>query len=130
MKLTTLMKKLLVKYPLDNLIAAFLQAVEWDKFLLKVSNRCIGLAYHAKGKKKKREWMHQARLFHRAYDEINLTKKGRTIFKISRRDIYECKCKKRFRVDPTKELNVKFDLDTSALVVTCPYCGKNERTAI
>jgi hypothetical protein len=130
MKLSTVMKKLLAKHQLGDLVAAFLQVSSWDKLLLMLSNRCVGLAYHAKGKKKKHEWMAQARILHRAYDEITLEKKEKRIFKVSRRDIYECKCKKRFRVDAGKEQNVKYDLDKGILAVTCPHCGKSEEVKI
>lgn len=129
MKLSTVMKKLLVKHQLGDIVASFLQVVSWDKLLLMMSNRCVGLAYDAKGKKKKHEWMAQARILHRAYDEITLEKKGKKVFKVTRRDIYECpKCKNRFRVDSGKEQNVKYDLDKEILAVTCPGCGNSEVT--
>jgi len=104
MKLSTVMTKLLAKHSLGDLVSAFLQVSSWDKLLLMMSNRCVGLAYHAKGKRKKHEWMAQARILHRAYDEIVLEQKGKKAFKVSRRDIYECpKCKKRFYRLPREE---------------------------
>ncbi len=64
-----------------------------------------------------------ARLFHRARDELVLQTKP---FKITRRDIYECKCGKRFAVDPTRQLNAKFDSVLGVMVVSCPSCGVSD----
>jgi hypothetical protein len=57
-------------------------------------------------------------------DELKLSNKS--IFKISRREIYTCKCKKRFYVDPISEKNCKFEVNSGVVIVTCPSCGKQE----
>lgn len=67
-----------------------------------------------------------ARLVHRAMDELKLEKEKKTIFKIARRDIYTCKCNKRFYVDPLHDKNCAFDVNRGLVVVTCPACGKKE----
>jgi len=68
-----------------------------------------------------------SRIFHRAYDEINLEKTKKNVFKIARRDYYLCpKCSKKFKADPAKEENCKFELDRAMVIVKCPNCGHTE----
>lgn len=124
MKFRTALKKLLTKYTVNEVVGGLLDVQPWEQLLLTLSNQCIFRANSTKNKKKKRDCYRQARVFHRALDEITLEKKGKIIFKIARRDTYQCqKCKKQFRVDVGKEENAKFDLDKGIVMVTCPGCG-------
>jgi DNA-directed RNA polymerase subunit RPC12/RpoP len=123
-KTSRIVEKILKKYGEKTIVTGLLESLDWGELLLQLSNRCIFRASAERNKKKQREWYRQARIFHRALDEIKLEKKGKIKFKVVRKDIYECqKCKKRFKVDPAKEENAKFDLDKGMVVVTCPGCG-------
>lgn len=126
MKLKTVFKKLLAKYTISNLLDEFLKIITWDKLFQQLCNRCCHLSYHAKGKAKKREWMRQARIFHRALDEIKLDIKKKSCFKIKRQDICYCKCGKKFIVEASIEKNIKFNAEKGFMVISCPFCKKQE----
>ena len=120
------MKKLLVERPTQEIANAILDTVPWDKLMLALANVCCFNANQAKIKKQKKGWVARSRVLHRAMDEIYLQKSHGSPFKITRRDIYTCKCKKRFVVDPSTEKNIAWSLDQCEFVVTCPYCSKKE----
>lgn len=103
-----------------------LDQIELEKLLMIMCNECVFKSNSILNKKKKKAWYGVARLIHRAMDELKLEKEKKTIFKVSRRDIYTCKCKKRFYVDPLHDKNCAFDVDRGLVIVTCPHCGKKE----
>lgn len=121
-KVYRILRRLLKTHTPDTIVSDFIEQVPLEKFLLILSNRCVLKSNCEPSKKRKRSWYGLARMFYRAKDELQL-EEDKSIFKISRRDIYTCKCKKRFYVDPIVEKNCKFDMD-KGVVVTCPACGK------
>ncbi len=120
------LKKLLTQCKPQDFAQVMLECVSWERLMLIFSNVAYGKAQGFKKKSQKRGWMGRGRIFHRAMDEHILSKAKGNVFKIGRRDIYECKCKKRFTVDAVAEKNIKWDLDQCEYVVTCPFCGKQE----
>lgn len=127
MKLDRRIKKLIDANGAGSVISCVLGNTTLDKLLLEFSNQCIFKAGAEKVKKRKRSWYGMARIFHRAYDEINLEKQKKSVFKIVRRDYYLCpKCNKKFKVDYAREENCKFELDRGVIVVKCPNCGHSE----
>ena len=127
MKLDNRIKKLIDEHNLSVVMGSLLKVADLEKLILIFSNQCIFKANSDKSKKRRKNWYKLARTFHRAYDELGLERTKKQIFKVARRDTYECqKCKKRFRVDPAKEENCKFDLIRGMMVVTCPNCNNNE----
>lgn len=127
MKLDHRIKKLIDLSGVGSLVCSVLKATTLDKLLLEFSNQCIFRANYEKTNKRKKSWYAMARVFHRAYDEMILEKQKKVVFKIARRDYYLCpKCKKRFKVDPAKEENCKFELDKGMIVVKCPNCNHSE----
>lgn len=127
MKLSKIIARLVAKHTLPTILNEFLKHMPWEQVLQTLCNQCIINAYGAKTKKKSKEWYHLGRLFHRAMDEIKAEKgKKKPVFRVARVDVYECKCKKRFKVDAAKQLNCKFDLGKGTMLVTCPNCGRSE----
>jgi uncharacterized protein YbaR (Trm112 family) len=109
---------------LFSIIDRLLKNYSWEELLQLLSNRAVFNAQSDRERRKK--WYALARLFHRAMDELKM--KEKESFEVSYKDIYTCpKCKHRFRVQPEKELNCKFDMDRSVMLVSCPYCKKAER---
>lgn len=123
MKLDRKIKKLIEVHTLNNVVTGLLTACDLEKLILSICNQCIFKANSNKIKKKQRIFYKLARLFHRGYDEMVMERTKKTVFKISRKDVYKCpSCKKIFRVEPAKEQNCKFDLSRGMIVVTCPNC--------
>jgi hypothetical protein len=120
------LKKLLAQATPQDFAQVMLECVSWDRLMLAFSNIAWGKAQQFKKKAQKRHWLGKGRVFHRAMDEHILSKVKGNIFKISRRDVYECKCKKRFTVDAALNKNIQWDLSQCEFVVTCPHCGKQE----
>ncbi len=121
------LRKMLARTSLRDVVMALLETMSWDRLMLEMANtahmRSSGMPRKSP---KAKMWISRGRVFHRAMDEQILSKVKGGIFKITRRDIYECKCKKRFLVDPGREKNIKFDIGQCEYVVTCPHCGKHE----
>jgi len=118
-------RKLLKTYTPDQIVSDLIDQVLIEKLVIIFCNQCVFKSNLNSNKKKKKAWYGLARMFHRAKDELQLEKEKKNIFKVSRKDIYECKCKKRFYVDPVLEKNCLFDMDRGILV-TCPGCGLSE----
>jgi hypothetical protein len=127
MRLDGKLKKILAQNTPGMVISSLIKNIGQEKFLLYVANQCLYKSNAEKNKRRKRNWYNLSRLFHRAYDEINLEKSKKVVFKVARRDFYECqKCKKRFKVDPVKEENCIFEVDRGMVIVKCPNCGVTE----
>ena len=127
MKLDAKVKRLVDTNSFQSVLYSLLRILPLEKLILAFSNQCIFLANSEKTNKRIKSWYRLARVFHRAYDEMILEKQKRNVFKIIRRDYCLCpKCKKKFRIDPAKQENCKFELDIGAIVITCPHCGKKE----
>ena len=120
------LKKLLALCSPQDLAQVMLENVCWDRLMLAFSNIAWFKAQGFKKKAQKRAWVGKGRVFHRAMDEHILSRAKGGAFKISRRDVYECKCKKRFAVDAATNKNIAWDLSQCEYVVTCPHCGKQE----
>lgn len=127
MKLDRRIKKLIDANNISSVISSVLKTTTLDKLLLQFSNQCVFRATEEKTNKRKKSWYAMARVFHRAYDEMILEKQKKVVFKVAHRDYYLCpKCKKKFKVDPAKEENCKFEVDKSMIVVKCPNCSHSE----
>ena len=127
MKLDSRIKKILAQNPPNAVVSSLIRQLGHEKLLLYIANQCVFKVTSEKSKKRKKVWHNLSRLFHRAYDEINLEKSKKMIFKVVRRDYYECqKCKNRFKVDPMKEENCKYEIDRGMVLVKCPGCGTSE----
>lgn len=125
MKLKSKIKKLMTTTSADAIVGEIITLLGFEKVMKTFCNCCVFKAYQEKVKKRGKAWNRAARVFHRAIDEVKLEKAGKKVFKINRRDIYECpKCKKKFRVEP--ELNCAYDVDRNIIVVTCPNCKFKE----
>lgn len=127
MKLDTRIKKLIEKNGFSSVLNSMMRGAPLEKMMLEICNQCVFKANAVKSGKQKRAWYNVARIFHRAYDELNMEKTKKAVFKVARRDIYLCpKCKKKFKADAAKEENCKFELDRGVVVVKCPDCGFSE----
>jgi hypothetical protein len=121
------LRKILARSSVRDVVLTLFDSVSWDRLMLEMANLAHGRSAGMPRKSAKAKmWISRGRVFHRAMDEQILSKVKGGIFKITRRDIYECKCKKRFVVDPAREKNIKFDIGQCEYVVTCPHCGKQE----
>jgi len=127
MKLGSKIKRLIEKNSFSSVLNSVIQAAPLEKIMLEMCNQCVLKANASKTKKARRAWYNMARVFHRAYDELNMEKSRKAHFKVVRRDIYLCpKCKKKFKVDAAGEENCKFDLDRGIVVAKCPNCSFSE----
>ena len=129
MKLGTKIKRLVEKNSFSSVLNAVMHQTPLEKLMLEFCNQCVFKAHAVKSGKQSRAWYNVARNFHRAFDELNLEKTKKKVFKIVRRDYYLCpnaKCKKKFIVDAMKETNCHFELDRGMVVVKCPNCGFSE----
>lgn len=127
MKLGTKIKRLIEKNSFNSVLNAVITGTPLEKVMLEICNQCVFKANACKSGKQRRAWYNMARVFHRAYDELNMEKSRKAHFKVARRDIYLCpKCKKKFKVDAAKEENCKFELDRGVVVAKCPNCSFSE----
>jgi hypothetical protein len=126
MRLDKKLRKLIDQNSINMVLSGLLGAISLEKLILGLSNQCVHKA-NSDVKKRRKTWYRTARLLHRAYDEINLERSRKAVFRIARVDYYECpSCKKRFKVDAFNEKNCKFDLNRGTIVVTCPFCSRSE----
>lgn len=125
-KVYRVIRKLLKTYTADNIASDFIEQVQFDKLLKIFCNQCVYKSHSDPSKSRQKTWYGIARIFHRAMDELKLEKEKKSIFKISKCEVYQCKCKKKFYVDPLTEKNCVFAVDRGVIVVTCPECGKSE----
>lgn len=119
-------EKLLVDRRPEEIAEAVLSSISWDRLLLAFANVAWNQGQKQPEKKLKKAWMGRGRIFHRAMDETYLKKSKGSIFKITRKDVYLCTCKKRFIVDAVADKNIAYDSTQCEFIVTCPGCGKQE----
>jgi hypothetical protein len=125
-KVYRVIRKLLKTSTPEDIASDFLEQVTFEKLLKIFCNQCVFKSHSDHNKARQKTWYGMARLFHRAMDELKLEKEKKSIFKISKCEVYQCKCKKKFYVDPLSEKNCIFEVDRGVVVVTCPQCGKSE----
>ncbi len=120
------LRRLLARSRPQEFVEAMMGSMSWDKLMLTFANVCVSKSGQTQKKPHKKIWINRSRIFHRTMDESILAKVKGNIFKIRRRDIYECKCKRRFHIDPANDKNISWDLDQCEFVVTCPGCKRKE----
>lgn len=124
------LKRLFSKLALDHsareVVEAVLGSISWEEFLRLLVNLCASRSNSAETGPQRKAWYARARIFHRAMDETYLKKDKKPIFRTVRQDIYHCKCGKKFRVDPARQENIRWSMEQTEFVVTCPECGRSE----
>lgn len=122
-----IIRRLLKTSTPESVVGDLIAQITFEKLLMILCNQCVFKSNTDINKKKRKIWYRTARSVHRTMDELKLEKAKKTVFRISRRDVYQCKCKKKFYVDASIDKNCVFDVDRGVVVVTCPYCGITEK---